>query len=104
MVLFWDRAEVDGCMRDRRAGLCGHLREGKLEDFSAVHPVDASKCGHVDEGDFWCFELWSSSRGLEISVASEAEVCKGGDVSDELGTCKVVSNEILPNTQSINIL
>ena len=43
-----------------------------------------------------------ASRGLEISVASKVEACKGGDVGDELGTCGVVSNEILPSTQSIN--
>ena len=43
-----------------------------------------------------------TSQGLEISVASKAEACKGGDISDELGAYGVVSNEILPNTQSIN--
>ena len=43
-----------------------------------------------------------ASRGLEISVAREAEAFKGGDISDELGACGVVSNEILPNTQSID--
>ena len=42
--------------------------------------------------------LW----GLEIGVASEAEAFKGRDVGDELGACGVVSNEILPNTQSID--
>ena len=43
-----------------------------------------------------------ASQGLEISVASEVEACKGRDIGVELGTCRVVSNEILPNTQSIN--
>ena len=43
-----------------------------------------------------------TSRGSEIGVASEAEAFKGGDVGDELGMCGVVSNEILPNTQSID--
>ena len=43
-----------------------------------------------------------ASRGLEISVASEAEACKGGDIGDELSACGVVSNERLPNTQSID--
>ena len=52
VVFFRDGAEVDGCIRDHRVGLCGHLREGKLEDFGAVHPVDTSECGYVDEGDF----------------------------------------------------
>ena len=41
-------------------------------------------------------------QGSEIGVAREAEACKGRDVSDELGACGVVSNEIFPNTQSID--
>ena len=45
-----------------------------------------------------------ASRGSEIGVASEAEAFKGGDVGDELDACGVVSNEILPNTQSIDRL
>ena len=45
-----------------------------------------------------------ASRGSDIGVASKAEAFKGGDVSDELGTCRVVSNEILPSTQSIDSL
>ena len=104
VIFFRDGAEVDGCIRECRAGLCSHLREGKLEDFSAIHPTDASECSCVDEGNFWCFKLRSCSWGLEISVASKAEACKGRDVSDELSTCRVTSNEILPNTQSINRL
>ena len=40
----------------------------------------------------------------EIGVAREVEACKGGDVSDELGACGVVLNEILPSTQSIDRL
>ena len=43
-----------------------------------------------------------SFQGTEISVASEAEACKGRDVGDELSACGVVLNEILPNTQSID--
>ena len=43
-----------------------------------------------------------TSWGSGISVASEAEACKGRDVSDELGVCRVVLNKILPNTQSID--
>ena len=43
-----------------------------------------------------------TSQGSEIGVASEAEACKGGDVSDELSACRVVSNKILPNTQAID--
>ena len=64
VVFFRDRAEVDGCIGDRRAGLCSHLREGKLEDFGAVHPADASECSCIDESDFWCFELWSCFTGI----------------------------------------
>ena len=45
-----------------------------------------------------------TSWGSEIGVAREAEVSKGRDVSDELGACRVVSNKILPNTQSIDRL
>ena len=45
-----------------------------------------------------------ASRGSEIGVASKAEAFKGGDVGDELSACGVVSNEILPNTQSIDRL
>ena len=72
MVFFRDGGEVDGCIRDRRAGLCGRLGKGKLEDFSTVHSADASECSCIDEGDFWCFELrrfftgsrvWSCPRG-----------------------------------------
>ena len=59
MVFFRDGAEVDGCIRECGVGLYGHLREGKLEDFSAVHSVDASECGCINEGDFGCFELQS---------------------------------------------
>ena len=52
IVFFKDGAEIDGCIRECRVGLCSHLREGKLEDFSAIHPMDASECSHVDEGIF----------------------------------------------------
>ena len=51
---------------------------------------------------FGASSLGVTSQGSEIGVTSEAEACKGRDVSDELGACGVVSNEILPNTQSIN--
>ena len=43
MVFFQNSGEVDGCIGDFRMGLCGHLRKGKLEDFSTIHPADASK-------------------------------------------------------------
>ena len=45
-----------------------------------------------------------TSQGLEIRVAREAEACKGGDIGDELSACRVVTNVILPSTQSINRL
>ena len=64
VVFFRDGAEVDGCIGERGVTLCGHLREGKLEDFSAVHPTDASECGHIDKGDFWCFEVQSYFTGI----------------------------------------
>ena len=51
---------------------------------------------------FGALSFGVASWGSEISVASEAEACKGGDVGDELSACGVVSNEILPNTQSID--
>ena len=41
-------------------------------------------------------------QGLEIGVVREVEACKGEDVGDELGMCKVVLNVILPSTQSID--
>ena len=43
-----------------------------------------------------------TSWGLVIGVAREAEACKGRDIGDELSRCGVVSNEIFPNTQSID--
>ena len=43
-----------------------------------------------------------SSWGSEIRFAREVEACKGGDIVDELGACGVVSNKILPSTQSID--
>ena len=58
MVFFMDGAEVDRCIREYVTGLCGHLREGKPEDLSAIHPADTNKCSHIDKGNFWCFELW----------------------------------------------
>ena len=64
VVFFRDGAEVDGCIGDRGAGLCSHLRDGKLEDFSAIHPADASECGRADEGNFQCFKLWSYFTGI----------------------------------------
>ena len=33
VVFFRGGAEVNGCIRECRVGLCGHLREGKLEDL-----------------------------------------------------------------------
>ena len=51
---------------------------------------------------FGALSFGGSSRGAGFGVAREAEACKGGDISDELGAYGVVSNEILPNTQSIN--
>ena len=66
MVFFRDGGEVDGCIGDRRVGLCGHLRKGKLEDFNTVHSADASECSCVDEGDFWCFELRRFFTGSRV--------------------------------------
>ena len=43
MVFSIDRAEVNGYIRGHGAGLCSHFREGKLEYFSAIHPMDTSK-------------------------------------------------------------
>ena len=104
VVLFWDGAEVYGCIGGHGVGLCSHLREGKLEEFSAVHPKDASKCSHTDEGDFQCFKLRSYFTGIRDWCCQQGETCKGREVSDELIACRVVSNEILLNTQSINRL
>ena len=59
VVFFQNRGEVDGCIGGCGASLCSHLRKGKLEDFSTIHPVDASECSCVDEGNFQCIELWS---------------------------------------------
>ena len=64
MVFFGDGAEVDRCIREHGACICSHLGEGKLKDFCAVHSVDASKCGCLDEGNFWCFELWIYFSGI----------------------------------------
>ena len=64
MVFFRDGAEVDRCIRECEAGLCSHLRGGKLKDFSSVHPTDASECGHIDKGDFWCFKPRSYFMGI----------------------------------------
>ena len=66
MVFFRNSGEVDGCIGDRRAGLCGHLGKGKLEDFSTVHPADASECSCIDKGDFWCFELRRFFTGSRV--------------------------------------
>ena len=43
-----------------------------------------------------------TSWGSVIGVAREVEACKGEDVGEDLSACGVVSNEILPNTQSID--
>ena len=51
---------------------------------------------------FGALSFGGTLQGLEIPVARQAEACKGRDVSDELGACGVVSNEIFPNTQSID--
>ena len=64
VVFFLDGAEVNKCIGECRVGLCGHLREGKLEDSSAIHPMDASECSHIDKGDFWCFKLRSYFMGI----------------------------------------
>ena len=101
-VIFRDGAEVDGCIGECRVGLCSHLREGKLEDFSAIHPADAVNVAALTRAIFSALSFGVTSQGSEISVAREVEVCKGRDISDELSACRVVSNEILPNTQSIN--
>ena len=47
---------------------------------------------------FSALSFRGSSQGMEISVAREAEACKGRDVGDELSTCGVVSNKIFPST------
>ena len=54
------------------------------------------------KASFGALSFGITSQGSEISVAREVEACKGGDISDELSTCGVVSNKILPNTQSID--
>ena len=100
MVFFRDIGEVNRCIGVHGVSLCGHLKAGKLEDFDAVHPTDASKCSCIDKGDFWCFR--GSSQGMKIGVTRVAEACKGRDIGDELSVCGVVSNEILPSTQSID--
>ena len=64
VIFFRDGAEVNRCIGECGAGLCGHLRDGKLEDFSAIHPGDTSECGHVDEGNFRCFKLQSYFTGI----------------------------------------
>ena len=50
---------------------------------------------------FSALSFGDSSHGSEIGVAREVEACKGGDLGGELGACRVVSNEILLSTQSI---
>ena len=95
MVFCRNGAEVDGYIGECGAGLCGHLREGKLEDFSAIHPVDAAM---LMKAIFSASSFGVTLQGSEIDVAREVEACKGGDVGDELGACEVVLNKILPNT------
>ena len=51
---------------------------------------------------FGALSFGVTSWGSEIGVAREVEACKGRDIGDELRTCGVVSNKILPNTQSID--
>ena len=51
---------------------------------------------------FGASSFGGSSRGVGFGVAREAEACRGGDVGGDFGACAVVSNEILPSTQSIN--
>ena len=53
---------------------------------------------------FGASSFGDTSWGLEIGVARKAEACMGGDISDELHMCGVVSNKILPSIQSINRL
>ena len=43
-----------------------------------------------------------SSWEAEVEVAREVEACRGGDVGGDFRACGVVSNEILPSTQSID--
>ena len=51
---------------------------------------------------FGALSFGVTSRGSEIGFARETEACKGRDIGDELSVCGVVSNEILPSTQSID--
>ena len=53
---------------------------------------------------FGALSFKDSSGGSETRVVREVEACKPEDVGDALSMCRVVSNEILPNTQSINRL
>ena len=94
-----------GCMIGSNINILSrkeNLRKGKLEDFSAIHSMDASKCSHIDEGNFWCFELQRFFAGNGDQCCQRGRGLKGGDISDELSTCGVVSNEILLSTYSIN--
>ena len=104
MVFFRDGGEINRCIGDHRVGVCSHLREGKLEDFSAVYPVHASECSCVDKGDFWCFEFQSYFMVIRDQCCQRGGGLQGRDIGDELSTCRVVLNKILPSTQSINRL
>ena len=53
---------------------------------------------------FGASSFGGSSRGAEVGVAREAEACRGGDVGGDFGACGIVSNKILPSTQSIDRL
>ena len=53
---------------------------------------------------FSALSFRDTSWGSVIGVYREVEACKGRDIGDELGTCRVISNKILPNTQSIDRL
>ena len=101
VVLFWNRGEVDRCIRGHGVGLCSHLRKGKLEDFSTVHPADAAA---LMRAIFGASSFGGSLQGAGVRVAREVEACRGGDVGGDFRACGVVLNEILPSTQSIDRL